>query len=62
MTTPDHSPSAKPVLLLVFDGIRPDVLRAAIREGDAPTLDVCCKVYAHNSLMRPWGRPKTRLT
>jgi hypothetical protein len=28
----------KPVLLLVIDGIRPDVMRAAIREGDAPTL------------------------
>ncbi len=27
----------KPVLLLVLDGIRPDVLRAAIRDGDAPT-------------------------
>jgi hypothetical protein len=26
------------VLLLVLDGIRPDVLRAAIRDGDAPTL------------------------
>jgi Type I phosphodiesterase / nucleotide pyrophosphatase len=34
----DHSP--KPVLLLVLDGIRPDVLRAAIREGEAPTLGV----------------------
>src|SRR3712207_4690454 len=32
----DHSP--KPVLLLVLDGIRPDVLRAAIREGEAPAL------------------------
>jgi hypothetical protein len=28
----------KPVLLLVLDGIRPDVLRAAIRDGDAPAL------------------------
>ena len=28
----------KPVLLLVLDGIRPDVLQAAIRDGDAPTL------------------------
>jgi len=28
----------KPVLLLVLDGIRPDVLRAAIRDGDAPHL------------------------
>ena len=28
----------KPVLLLVLDGIRPDVLRAAIRDEDAPTL------------------------
>jgi hypothetical protein len=27
----------KPVLLLVLDGIRPDVMQAAIREGDAPT-------------------------
>jgi predicted AlkP superfamily pyrophosphatase or phosphodiesterase len=25
-------------LLLVLDGIRPDVLRAAIRDGDAPAL------------------------
>jgi hypothetical protein len=33
----DHS-APKPVLLLVLDGIRPDVMRAAIREGDAPTL------------------------
>jgi hypothetical protein len=28
----------KPVLLLVLDGIRPDVLRAAIRDGGAPAL------------------------
>ena len=28
----------KPALLLVLDGIRPDVLRAAIRDGDAPNL------------------------
>ena len=28
----------KPVLLIVLDGIRPDVLRAAIRDGDAPAL------------------------
>lgn len=27
----------KRVLLLVLDGIRPDIMRAAIREGDAPT-------------------------
>jgi hypothetical protein len=33
----DHSLHPKPVLLLVLDGIRPDVMRAAIREGDAPT-------------------------
>jgi hypothetical protein len=38
LTSPDHSPSPKPVLLLVLDGIRPDVMRAAIREGEAPTL------------------------
>jgi predicted AlkP superfamily pyrophosphatase or phosphodiesterase len=30
--------SPKPALLLVLDGIRPDVLRAAIREGEAPNL------------------------
>ncbi len=30
--------TSKPVLLLVLDGIRPDVLRTAIREGDAPAL------------------------
>ena len=36
MTSPDHNLSPKPVLLLVLDGIRPDVLRDAIREGDAP--------------------------
>ncbi|MEW6636133.1 MAG: alkaline phosphatase family protein [Actinomycetota bacterium] len=28
----------RPVLLVVLDGIRPDVLRAAIGEGEAPTL------------------------
>lgn len=28
----------KPVLLLVLDGIRPDVMRSAIRDGDAPAL------------------------
>ncbi|MCA1728581.1 MAG: alkaline phosphatase family protein [Actinobacteria bacterium] len=28
----------KPVLLVVLDGIRPDVLQAAIRDGDAPAL------------------------
>src|SRR5918997_4432628 len=32
------STTPKPVLLLGFDGIRPDVMRAAIRDGDAPTL------------------------
>ena len=37
MTSLDHD-SPKPVLLLVLDGIRPDVLRAAIRDGEAPTL------------------------
>jgi hypothetical protein len=37
LTSPDHSVRPKPVLLLVLDGIRPDVMRAAIREGDAPT-------------------------
>ncbi|MDP8974188.1 MAG: alkaline phosphatase family protein, partial [Actinomycetota bacterium] len=34
----NYSISPKPVLLLVLDGIRPDVLRTAIREGDAPAL------------------------
>ncbi|MGH3090010.1 MAG: alkaline phosphatase family protein [Rubrobacteraceae bacterium] len=29
---------SKPVLLLVLDGIRPDVMRSAIRDGDAPAL------------------------
>jgi hypothetical protein len=38
LTSPDHSAPPKPVLLLVLDGIRPDVMMAAIREGDAPTL------------------------
>ena len=38
MTSPDHNYRPKPVLLLVLDGIRPDVLRAAIREGEAPAL------------------------
>jgi hypothetical protein len=37
LTSLDHD-SPKPVLLLVLDGIRPDVLRAAIRDGEAPTL------------------------
>jgi len=37
LTSPDHSVSPKPVLLLGFDGIRPDVMRAAIRDGNAPT-------------------------
>jgi Type I phosphodiesterase / nucleotide pyrophosphatase len=36
----DHTALPKPVLLLVLDGIRPDVLRAAIREGDAPNFGV----------------------
>jgi hypothetical protein len=30
----------KPALLLVLDGIRPDVLRAAIRDGEAPHLGI----------------------
>ncbi|HYZ03926.1 MAG TPA: alkaline phosphatase family protein [Rubrobacter sp.] len=30
----------RPALLLVLDGIRPDVLRAAIRDGDAPNLGI----------------------
>ena len=38
MARQDHSAPPKPVLLLVLDGIRPDVMRAAITEGDAPTL------------------------
>ena len=38
MTSLENSASAKPVLLLVLDGLRPDVLRAAIRDGDAPSL------------------------
>ncbi|MBA3610175.1 MAG: alkaline phosphatase family protein [Rubrobacter sp.] len=33
----------KPALLLALDGIRPDVLRAAIREGDAPNLGAIAK-------------------
>ena len=38
-TSKDGSSVApKPVLLLVLDGIRPDVLRAAIRDGDVPAL------------------------
>jgi hypothetical protein len=37
LTSPDHSAPPKPVLLLVIDGIRSDVMRAAIREGDAPS-------------------------
>jgi hypothetical protein len=37
LTTAENS-SPKPALLLVLDGIRPDVLRAAIREGEAPYL------------------------
>ena len=36
--SPNHNPRPSPVLLLVLDGIRPDVLRAAIREGETPTL------------------------
>ena len=38
MTIPEHSPQPKPVLLLVLDGIRPDVLRSAIEEGETPNL------------------------
>ena len=36
METGNHTP--RPALLLVLDGIRPDVLRAAIRDGEAPHL------------------------
>jgi Type I phosphodiesterase / nucleotide pyrophosphatase len=36
----DITTGPQPVLLLVLDGIRPDVLRAAIRDGDAPALGV----------------------
>jgi predicted AlkP superfamily pyrophosphatase or phosphodiesterase len=36
--TAKNGSAPKPVLLLVLDGIRPDVLRAAIRDGDAPAL------------------------
>jgi hypothetical protein len=36
MDTGNHT--TKPALLLVLDGIRPDVLRAAIRDGEAPHL------------------------
>jgi hypothetical protein len=37
LTNADNN-SPKPALLLVLDGIRPDVLRAAIRDGEAPHL------------------------
>jgi hypothetical protein len=37
-STDGAASNSKPVLLLVLDGIRPDVLRAAIRDGDAPAL------------------------
>src|SRR3712207_8522687 len=36
--SPEHNAAPKPVLLLVRDGIRPDVLQAAIRSDDAPNL------------------------
>ena len=39
--TPDpisSSRSARQVILLVLDGIRPDVLKSAIEDGAAPTL------------------------
>jgi hypothetical protein len=38
LTNSNQKTVPRPVLLLVLDGIRPDVLRAAIREGDAPNL------------------------
>ena len=34
----DYNPPPKPVLLLVLDGIRPEVLRAAIEAGETPNL------------------------
>jgi hypothetical protein len=37
LTTAENS-RPKPALLLVLDGIRPDVIRSAIREGEAPYL------------------------
>ena len=37
MTNAENN-TPKPALLLVLDGIRPDVLRAAIRDGEAPHL------------------------
>src|ERR687894_1292050 len=40
LTNPSRKSVSKPVLLLVLDGIRPDVLRAAIRDGEAPNLGV----------------------
>lgn len=36
--TSKNGSAPKPVLLIVLDGIRPDVLLAAIRNGDAPAL------------------------
>ncbi len=36
--TPEHSSSPKTVLLLVLDGIRPDVLRSATEAGETPNL------------------------
>lgn len=38
MLSTDHPAPSSPVLLLVLDGLRPDVLQAAIRDGEAPNL------------------------
>ena len=38
LNEPGDRTQPRPALLLVLDGIRPDVLRAAIQEGDAPNL------------------------
>ncbi len=46
----------KPVLLIVLDGIRPDVLRAAIRDGDAPALGLLAE--KGELLLAPHERPR----
>jgi alkylmercury lyase len=62
---------ASPEEIAAAAGKSPEEVRAALdqfpsaewdEQGRVVGLDVCCQVHAHSSLIRPWARPRRRLT